>query len=83
MGFTRRQNRKQGITIGLGELSLVEHALCPLDSRKSLSENLVHSNAYFYTDRNRHQRKAQVRVNAPLGLSASDEFYLWGLLALT
>lgn len=83
MGFTRRQNRKQGITIGLGELSLVEHALCPLDSRKSLSENLVHSNAYFYTDHNRHQRKAQVRVNAPLGLSANDEFYLWGLLALT
>lgn len=69
--------------MGLGELTLVEHALCPLDSRASLSDNLVHFNEYFYTDRNRHQRKAQVRVTAPLGLSASDEFYLWGLLALT
>ena len=67
----------------MGELSLVEHALCPLDSRQSLKENLLHFNEYFYTDRNRHQRKAQARISAPLGLSSKDEFYLWGLLSLT
>jgi len=67
----------------MGELSLVEHALCPLDSRESLKDNLLHFNEYFYTDRNRHQRKANARIAAPLGLSAKDEFYLWGLLSLT
>jgi len=83
MGSPKRGQHRRITPVGMGELSIVEHALCPLDSRKSLSDNLVHFNEYFYTDRNRHQRKAQVRVNAPLGLSASDEFYLWGLLALT
>lgn len=67
----------------MGELSLVEHALCPLDSRQSLKENLLHYNEYFYTDRNRHQRKAMAKISAPLGLSSKDEFYLWGLLSLT
>lgn len=83
MGNLGSRQQKKIRPLGMGELSIVEHALCPLDARTSLSDNLVHFNEYFYTDRNRHQRKAQVRVTAPLGLSASDEFYLWGLLALT
>lgn len=67
----------------MGELSLVEHALCPLDSRRSLQENLLHFNEYFYTSRNRHQRKAKAKITAPMGLSSKDELYLWGLLSLT
>lgn len=68
---------------GRGQLTLVEHALCPLDPQASLVENLVHDASYGLMDRNRTWRKACVRVMCPLGLSASDEFYLWGLLALT
>src|SRR5258708_28555659 len=34
-------------------------------------------------DRKRHYRQARARIISPSGLSASDEFYLWGLLALT
>ena len=36
------------------QLSLVEHALCPLDAEASLRPGLVHSAAYFFTDR-RHK----------------------------
>ncbi len=68
---------------GLGQLSLVEHSLCPLDPAASLVENLVHDSAFFYMDGNRHYRQARARIISPSGLSASDEFYLWGLLALT
>jgi len=64
-------------------LTLVEHALCPLDSQKSLVENLVHTASYGFMDQTRTWRKAQARITCPHGLSASDEFYLWGLLALT
>ena len=67
----------------MGQLTLVEHSLCPLDSAASLVENLVHDSAFCYMDRNRHYRKARARIISPSGLSASDEFYLWGLLALT
>jgi len=68
---------------GLGQLTLVEHALCPLDPAASLAENLIHDSAYFFMDQNRHMRQARARIISPSGLSASDEFYLWGLLALT
>jgi hypothetical protein len=63
-------------------LTLVEHALCPLDGQTSLQANLVHQCEYYFTDSARHQRKASARVDCPRGLSASDEFFLWGLLAL-
>jgi hypothetical protein len=68
---------------GMGQLSLVEHSLCPLDAGASLVENLVHQSAYFFMDQNRHMRQAKARIISPAGLSATDEFYLWGLLALT
>ncbi len=68
---------------GLGQLSLVEHSLCPLDPGSSLVENLVHQSAYFFVDKNHHMQRATARIVSPSGLSATDEFYLWGLLALT
>lgn len=64
-------------------MSLVEHALCPLDATLSLRPNFVHDSSYFYTDTNRNRRKAHTQVLCPQGLSAGDEFFLWGLLALT
>ena len=76
------ENRQRRWT-GLSQLTLVEHALCPLDSAASLVENLVHDSAYLYMDRNRHVCQARAKVISPSGLSATDEFYLWGLLALT
>jgi hypothetical protein len=75
-------DRSRKLGQGLTQLSLVEHALCPLDAEASLRPNLVHTTEYFYTDRRRQRRKATVRVIAPDGLSAYDELYLWGLLAL-
>ena len=68
---------------GRAQLTLVEHALCPLDPAASLVEGLLHRSEFFYLDENRHQKKATVRVSCPFGLSAVDEFYLWGLVALT
>ena len=68
--------------IGLGQLSLVEHALCPLDQRASLSESLVYGAGYSYTDQHGNRCRANAKVIAPLGMTVTDEFYLWGLLAL-
>lgn len=68
---------------GVGQLTLVEHALCPLDSRSSLVQNLVFDTEYFYSGSDQQRKRALARVFCPLGLSASDELYLWGLLALT
>ena len=79
MGKAQRQSKR---TTGVGQLSLVEHALCPLDSRSSLVENLVYDAEYFY-NAGKARKTALARVFCPLGLSASDELYLWGLLALT
>jgi hypothetical protein len=70
-------------TKGLTQLSLVEHALCPLDAAQSLRRNFVHETNYFFTDANRNRKRADVQVYCPAGLSAADEFYLWGLLAIT
>ena len=68
---------------GIGQLSLVEHALCPLDAARSPRGGRVFVTGHYYADRNRHRRKATVRVTCPGGLFPADEFYLWGLLALT
>jgi len=75
-------SRRKYLT-GMGQLSLVEHALCPLDPGRSLRPRFVHECEYRYSDRRGRRRSAHVRVTCPVGLSAQDEFYLWGLLALT
>lgn len=76
------RNRSRG-PLGIGQLSLVEHALCPLSASASLQENYVHEAGYSYSDNDSKRCRAQARVLCPLGLSAADELYLWGLLALT
>lgn len=78
-----KQVRFQPRARGVGQLSLVEHALCPLDSRASLVDNLVYDAEYFYYAEAKAKKSALARVFCPLGLSAADEMYLWGLLALT
>jgi hypothetical protein len=64
------------------QLTLVEHALCPLDTAVSLQAGSVFETRYFYTDPGRNRRQATARVGAAEGLSAHDELYLWGLLAV-
>lgn len=71
------------ITHAAGQLSLIEHALCPLAPRPSATGGWAHESNYQYTDSTGQRRTAHVRVICPLGLMPSDEFYLWGLLALT
>ena len=75
--------RKLPLHSGLGQLSIVEHALCPLDRSSSLHGDRFNESSYRYSDANGRRCTASVRVDYPLGLAASDEFYLWGLLALT
>jgi len=70
-------------TVGVGQLTLVEHALCPLDPKISLVENLVHDAEFPFTNRESRRCHGKARVICPAGLSATDEFYLWGLLAIT
>lgn len=69
--------------LGHAQLSLVEHALCPLDASNSLGNSFIYETEYAFSDQNRHRKKAKVRVACPDGLSPTDELYLWGLLSLT
>lgn len=78
-----RKRKTRHSSTGYGQLTLVEHSLCPLDPATSLSENLIHDVSYTFIDRHRHVQKAHAKVYCPLGLSANDEFFLWGLLSLT
>ena len=69
---------------GRAQLSLVEHALCPLDPGASLhpapdSRGKLPSTPIGTAT----CVPPYVRVVRPSGLSAADEFVLWGLLALT
>jgi hypothetical protein len=68
---------------GRAQLTLVEHSLCPLDTSVGLREGLIHYSEFLYQDSNRHLKRATVKIVCPLGLSPVDEFYLWGLIALT
>ena len=83
----RKTNRKQTNdnpqVLGVGQLTLAEHSLCPLHAARSLQPNLVHESTFDYTDSNRTRCRGHARVSCPLGLLAGDEFYLWGLLGLT
>lgn len=77
----RRTSKR--IRSGVGQLTLVEHALCSMDSRISLVPNYEHRTEFSFTDKARKRRTARVRVYCPLGLSPSDDLIIWGLLALT
>lgn len=82
LGTNRRPNTQRPEVFGRAQLSLIEHALCPLDSSRSLRPQLLFQTSYFYSDQRRRRKKATVRVGAIDGLSAHDELYLWGLLSL-
>lgn len=68
---------------GIGQLTLVEHALCPLNTRLSIEKNSSYETSFSYSDEDRKRRKARVRVFCPLGLLPQDELFVWGMLALT
>jgi hypothetical protein len=69
--------------VGLAQLTLVEHALCPLDRSEALRAGSLHEVHYTFTDRHRNRKTATAHVACPFGLSPNDELYLYGLLALT
>ena len=76
---TNRRDRAAGVA----SHTLVEHALCPLDADASLQPGVLHTYRYAYTDKHRNRKTATADVACPFGLSANDELYLYGLLALT
>jgi hypothetical protein len=55
---------------GIGQLTLVEHSLCPLDARASLQPGLRHRSSFQYSDAQRRRKTAIVEVSCPQGLSA-------------
>lgn len=77
---TRLHQQATNETDILGQLTLVEHSLCPLRPPK-IGQGYVHRSRYFYY-RHRERRAANVVVSCPAGLSPQDEFYLWGLLSI-
>ena len=77
------RNSSKIIHNGVGQLTLVEHALCPLDTRVSLQEDASYETTFSYSDEYRKRRTARVRIFCPLGLLPQDELFVWGLLALT
>lgn len=48
-----------------------------------MQPNLTHFSEYHFFDQHGNRKSSTARVDCPNGLSANDEFYLWGLLALT
>lgn len=71
------------IRSGISQLTIVEHALCPLDARLSVVPNLAHEAHFRYCDKQGKRQSGTARVFCPLGLSPKDELLLWGLLAIT
>lgn len=69
--------------LGIAQLTLVEHSLCQLDPGLSLKPKQRHESEFFYTDKTRRRRRGRVVIDCAKGLLANDEFFLWGLLALT
>src|SRR5579863_4025304 len=64
------------------QLSLVEHALSPLDTRRSLVKGMTFETSFRFPDQNRNRKESHATVVAVHGLSSSDDLYLWGLLGL-
>lgn len=70
-------------TRGLGQLTLVEHALCPLGTATDLNAPIIHRNQFKFVDPAGKRQTSTAVVTAPFGLRPSDEFFLWSLLGLT
>lgn len=79
----RQPGRIRAIDTARAQLTLVEHALCPLDAGVSLQPLMQFETGYDFTDKNRNRRQAKIRIAALDGLSAHDELYLWGLLSIS
>lgn len=75
--------RRRSDRTGLAQLSLVEHALCQLDTRQSLKPLGQFHTGFHYSDADGQRKFANVTVGAAFGFSPETEYYLWGLLALT
>ena len=60
-----QQSQSADVRCGIGQLSLVEHALCPLDPAKSLRPQLIHECRYRYSDKSRRRRvdRCELRVH--------------------
>ena len=85
MAETRRPKRlppTDATFNGVAQLSLVEHALSPLNF-ETRSDGFLHRVSYPIYARGKRPVTANVTVSCPLGLTPSDELLLWGLLSLT
>lgn len=78
---TAHTSRVSSVHSGLGQLTLVEHALSPL---ASLAGNtaFVHESRFRYVGSDGRSLVGEARITAAHGLKPSDELLLWGLLAV-
>lgn len=76
------QSQRPSARPARAQLSIVEHALSPLDSRRSLVKGMTFETSFHFTDQNRNRKDSHATVVAVHGLSSADDLYLWGLLGL-
>jgi hypothetical protein len=68
---------------GCGQLTLVEHALCPLSQLDNAVDFHVHRTGFQFMDQSGRRQTATATVTAAFGLRPIDELFLWGMLGLT
>ena len=82
--MTRIRSTKQLSHVsGCGQLTLVEHALCPLSQLENSTGVSVHRTGFQFMDQSGKRQTATATVTAAFGLRPIDELFLWGMLGLT
>ena len=69
----RSNESRRQLRTGLAQLSLVEHALCQLDTRESLRPAQRFETGFFYSDDVGDRQFAEVLVGAAFGFSPADD----------
>ena len=81
--IVKREKSPSPPPLGIAQLTLIEHSLCPLATSVSLQPGLVHTSRYRYRDSEGRRRRGTATMTMPNGFSPTDEFHIWGMLALT
>lgn len=81
-GIVKRDKSPSTPPLGIAQLTLIEHSLCPLATSVSLQPGLVHTSRFRYRDSEGRRRRGTATMTMPRGFSPVDEFHIWGMLAL-
>lgn len=82
--MTRVRSTKEHLNAnGCGQLTLVEHALCPLSQLEKSTGVSVYRTGFQFVGQSGKRQIATATVTAAFGLRPVDELFLWGMLGLT